>query len=59
MLNAGNKIGTIKNAFSDVLRSIFGKEKAAFLFIRYATRISAIVARLNEISSGIVDSGVK
>ena len=57
MLNAGNKIGTIKNAFSDMLKFRLGRGKMTFLFIRYATRISAIAARLNEINSGTVDSG--
>ena len=57
MLKAGNIIGTIKNAFSDVLRLRFGREKTVFLFIRYATRVSAIAARLNVINIGTVDSG--
>jgi hypothetical protein len=59
ILNAGNKIGTIRNAFSDVLRLKLGKEKMASLFIRYAIKISMIAAILKEINSGIVDSGVK
>jgi hypothetical protein len=58
MLNAGNITGTTKNAFSDVLKLIFGKEKTALLFTRYTTKISAIAARLKHISSGTVDSGV-
>jgi hypothetical protein len=57
MLNAGNRMGTIKKAFSDVVKSKFGKEKMASLFIRYAIKVSAIAARLNEINSGIVDNG--
>ena len=57
MLSAGNKIGTIRNAFSDVLKLKLGKEKATFLSIRYTTIISAITARLKHISSGTVDSG--
>ena len=57
MLNAGNITGTIKNAFSDVLKLIPGKEKTAFLFTRYTTRISAIAARLNQKSTEPVDSG--
>jgi hypothetical protein len=58
MLNAGNKIGMIKKAFSDMVKSKFGKGKMASLFIRYAIKISAIAARLNEINSGIVDNGI-
>jgi len=57
-LIAGNKIGTIKNAFSEVVRLKFGREKTVFLFIRYAARISAVAARLNPISSETVDNGV-
>jgi hypothetical protein len=57
MLNAGNITGTIKNAFSGVLKLNFGREKMLFLFIRYATMVSAIAARLNETNSGTVDSG--
>jgi hypothetical protein len=33
ILNAGNNIGTIKNAFSDVVNSIFGREKIGSLFV--------------------------
>ena len=58
MLNARNKIGMIKKAFSDMVKLKFGKKKMASLFIRYAIKISAIAARLNEINSGIVDNGV-
>ena len=58
MLNAGNKIGTIKNTLSEVLKLQSGKEKAVFLFIRYATRVSAITAILNEINNGTVANGV-
>jgi hypothetical protein len=58
ILKAGNKIGTIKNAFSDVLKLIFGEEQAVFLFIRYATKINKIATILNEIKSGIVANGV-
>ena len=57
MLSAGNITGTIKKAFSDVVKLRFGREKTTFLFIRYAMKVSAIVARLNEINNGTVDSG--
>lgn len=58
MLNAGKNMGTIKNAFSDVLKLISGREKTVFLFARYITMINATVARLSEINNGTVDSGV-
>jgi acyl-coenzyme A synthetase/AMP-(fatty) acid ligase len=58
MLNAGNEIGTIKNAFSDVLNAIFGREKVDSLFILYPMIINTINARLNEIKSGIIANAV-
>ena len=58
MLSAGNKIGTIKNAFSDVLKSKFGREKRDSLFIMYPIIVNTMNARLNEIKRGIVASGV-
>ena len=58
ILNAGNKIGTIINAFSEVFRLILVKEKGVFLFSRYAIKVSAIATRLNEIKREIVDNGV-
>ena len=58
ILNAGNKIGTIKNAFSDVLKLSFGREQIGPLFSRYAIKISAIATRLNEINNEMVVSGV-
>ena len=57
MLNAGNNIGTIKKALSDALKFRVGREKAEFLFIRYAIKIDTIATRLKQISSGTVDSG--
>ena len=59
MLNAGNKNGTIKNAFSDLLKLKFGiANENASLFVLYPTIQSKIMATLNEIKRGIVDSGV-
>ena len=58
MLNAGNKIGTIKNAFSDVLKLRLGKEKFVFLVVLYPIAANTINARLNEINNGTIDSGV-
>jgi hypothetical protein len=58
MLNAGNNIGTIKNAFSDVLNSIFGREKIEVLFILYPMSANTMNARLNEINKGMVANGV-
>jgi hypothetical protein len=57
MLNAGNKIGTIKNAFSDMSKLQSGRENMLFLFVRYATRVNTIAATLNEINNGTIDSG--
>jgi hypothetical protein len=59
MLKAGNKIGTIKNAFSDVLKLISRREKTLFLFVLYAMIANTTNAILNEIKREIVDSGVK
>lgn len=58
MLNAGNKIGTIKKAFSDMLKLRLGREKTVFLFVLYPMIANTINARLNEINSGIVANGV-
>jgi hypothetical protein len=57
-LNAGNIIGTIKKAFSDVFKVRFGSENIGFLFILHPTIANAINALLNEIRRGIVDNGV-
>jgi hypothetical protein len=57
ILNAGNKIGTIKNAFSDVVKLRVGREKSKLLFILYPKIAKAKNAILNEINSEIVDSG--
>jgi hypothetical protein len=59
MLSAANITGTIKNAFSDVLRLTFGRVKTASLFNLYATIANKTNAIVNEINSGMVDSGVK
>ena len=59
MHNAGNKIGTLKNAFSDLLKLKFGREKTPSLFVLvYATIANTMKVILNEIKSGIVDNGV-
>jgi hypothetical protein len=61
MLSAGNKIGTIKNAFSDVLKLKFGAGKVRFstLFNLYPMIASKMNIKLNEIKRGIVDNGIK
>jgi competence protein ComGC len=58
MLKAGKVIGTIKNAFSEVLRLRFGREKTGGLFVLYPMKANAMNARLNEIKREIVDNGV-
>ena len=58
MLKAGNKIGTIKNAFSDVVKLRFGIEKLWVLFNLYPMIANTMNATLNEIKSEIVDNGV-
>ena len=58
MLNAGNITGTIKNAFSNVLKFTFGREKIGVLFILNPIIASTMNARLNEIKRGSVDNGV-
>lgn len=58
MLNAGNKIGTNKNAFSDVFKLRFGKEKRGSLFTLYPIAANTMNAILNEIKRGVVDNGV-
>ena len=57
-LNAGNKTGTIKNAFSAVVKLRFGREKIGFLFILYPAAPKTMNARLKEIKRGIVANGV-
>ena len=58
MLNAGNNIGTIKNAFSDVVKLRFGREKTPSLFVLYAMIVNTMNAILKEINNGMVDNGV-
>jgi hypothetical protein len=58
MLNAGNKIGTTKNTFSSVVKLMLGKEKIGSLFVLCPMIANTTNARLNEIKSEIVDSGV-
>jgi hypothetical protein len=58
MLNAGNKIGTIKNAFSVVLKLRFGREKISSLFILYPLIANTINTILNGINNGTVANGV-
>ena len=58
MLNAGNKIGMIKKAFSDVLKLGFGRIKIVSLFILYAIIDNRMHARLKVINSETVDKGV-
>jgi hypothetical protein len=58
MLNAGNRIGTIKKAFSDVVRLRVGREKIGSLFVLYPIIANTTNARLNEIKREIVANGV-
>jgi hypothetical protein len=59
ILNAGNNIGIIKNAFSDALKLRFGRGKEdASLFTLYLIVVNTMNARLNAIKRGIVASGV-
>ena len=58
MLNAGNKIGTIKNAFSDMVKLKFGRKKTELLFNLYPIIANTINARLNETKRGVVANGV-
>jgi hypothetical protein len=56
--NTGNKIGTIKNAFSDVLKLRVGREKINSLFSLYQTIANTINAKLKEINNEMVANGV-
>ena len=58
MLNAGNTIGTIKNAFSDVFKLRVGREKILFLFSLYPIIANVMNATLTGINKGIVANGV-
>ena len=58
MLSAGNKIGMIKNAFSDVFMLKLGREKVVFLFSLEPIIANTMNAILKEIRSGIVANGV-
>jgi hypothetical protein len=58
MLNAGNITGTIKNAFSDVLKVSFGREQIGSLFTLHPIIANAMNAILNEIKRGVVAKGV-
>jgi len=58
MLNAGNKIGTIKNAFSDLFKLRLGRERSGFLLILYPIIANTMDAILNEMRRGIVANGV-
>ena len=58
MANAGKETGTIRTAFSDVLKLIFGGLKIRSLFILYPMIANAMNVTLNEIKRGAVDNGV-
>jgi hypothetical protein len=58
MLNAGNEIGTIKKAFSEVVKLRFGRERLGSLFNLYPTIANTMNAMLNEIKREIVDNAV-
>ena len=58
MLNAGNRIGMIKNAFSGVVKLRLGKEKIGSLFIIHPMVANTMNERLKEIKRGIVANGV-
>jgi hypothetical protein len=57
-LNAGNKIGTIKNAFSGVVKLRFGREKIGSLFVLYPMIVNTQNAILNEIKRERIVNGV-
>ena len=59
MLNAGKSTGTIKNAFSDVVKLRCGREKTGSLFILYPMIANMMNAMLNEINKGMVANGVE
>ena len=58
MLNAGNNMGIIQNAFSDVFKSRLGSDNIGSLFVLHPMTPNTINAILNEIKSEIVDNGV-
>jgi len=58
MLNAGNKIGAIKNVFSVVLNLGLGRVKTESLFILHPMIDNAANAILNEVKRDMVDNGV-
>ncbi len=58
ILNAGKNIGTIKKAFSNVLKFRFGREKIGSLFVLNPIIANMMNIILNEIKRGIVANGV-
>ena len=58
MLSTGKKIGTIKKAFSVVVKLRLGKEKIGSLFTLYPIITNIINTILNDVKREIVDSGV-
>jgi hypothetical protein len=58
MLNAGNKIGMIKDAFSDAVKLRFGREKIGSLFVLYPMIANTTNTRLNKIKRKIAANGV-
>jgi len=59
ILKAGNNTGMLKKPFSDVVNSIFGKERLKFLFTLCPMINNILNTIFNKINSGIVDRGVK
>jgi hypothetical protein len=57
-LNTGNKIGAIKNAFSDVVKLRLDIDMTESLFIRYSIVVNIMIAVFKQIRSGVVANGV-
>jgi len=57
-LNTGNKIGAIKNAFSDVVKLRLDIDMTESLFIIYSIAVNIMIAVFKQIRSGVVANGV-
>ena len=57
-LNTGNKIGAIKNAFSDVVKLRLDIDMTKSLFIIYSIAVNIMIAVFKQIRSGVVANGV-
>ena len=58
ILSAGNRIGMIKNDFSEEVKFKFGSEKICSSFILYPIIARKINDILNEIKRVVIDKGV-